>query len=441
MPKSFNPRVINLDTPGKIRAEMEKIGASSPGIKIMSPKAAFRATKLEGLNFAAANIIKQEMLARGGEVVTSREVYSSKESRSDALVLGTLRQYEDLIRKLRMQPFKSVQAIAGELERALARYAGEELRAIQMGGKAFRWGERTYVMGVVNVTPDSFSGDGLGYDIGAAVAQAERMIEDGADLIDVGGESTRPGSEPLDEDEELRRVIPVVEELHRRGGMVVSIDTYKARVAEEALAAGASVVNDVWGLRMEPRLGEVAARHGVPLILMHNRSRPKNAVQTERLGGRYLGVQYADLMGDIVRELREGIDIALDAGVERENIIVDPGIGFGKTVDQNLQVLRELSELRVLGRPILIGPSRKSFIGYTLDLPPDERVEGTAAAVAIGVANGADIVRVHDVREMVRVVRMADAVVRRSGMPPAGEDLGRNRSSARAAQTGQQERR
>lgn len=436
MLKGFNPRVINLDTPGRITAEMEKIGASAAGIRIMSAKAAFRATKLEGLNFAAANIIKQEILARGGEAVISRDVYSTKESSSDVLVLGTLRQYEDLIRKLRQQPFKSLRAVAGELELALARYAGEELSAIQMGGKVFPWGERTYVMGVVNVTPDSFSGDGVGYDVEGAVALAERMIEDGAELIDVGGESTRPGSEPLDEDEELRRVIPVVEELHRRGGMVISIDTYKARVAEEALAAGASVINDVWGLRMDPGLGEVAARHGVPLILMHNRSRPKDAVQTERLGGRYLGVEYADLMGDIVRELRQSIDMALDAGVDWESIIVDPGIGFGKTVDQNLQVLRELSQLRVLGRPVLIGPSRKSFIGYTLDLPPEERVEGTAAAVAIGVANGADIVRVHDVREMVRVARMADAVVRRPGRSSAGEELGQNRSSARAEQTG-----
>jgi dihydropteroate synthase len=183
-------------------------------------------------------------------------------------------------------------------------------------------------------------------------------------------------------------------------------------VAAEALDAGASLINDIWGLRMDPQLGQVAARYQIPLVLMHNRSRPKDAVQTERLGGRYQGLEYEDLMGDIVRELRESIDVALEAGVEWEQIVVDPGIGFGKTVQQNLQLMASLSELRVLGRPVLIGPSRKSFIGYTLDLPPEDRVEGTAAAVAVGIAHGADIVRVHDVKEMARVARMTDAIVR-----------------------------
>jgi dihydropteroate synthase len=418
LPKEFNLRILTLDTPARIREEMEKVGASHPGIKIMSPKAVFRVTKLEGLNFAAANIIKQEMLSRGGEVVTSRTVYSSKESDSDVLVLGTLRQYEGLTEKLRLQPFKSLRKIAEELDAVLARYAGQELTPLQIGSKTFDWGERTYVMGVINPTPDSFSGDGLGNDVTAAIAQAERMIEEGADILDVGGESTRPGSEPVDEAEEVRRVIPVVEALRERTDAVISIDTYKAKVAESALAAGASIINDVWGLRMEPSLAEVAARHGVPLILMHNRSRPKDAVQTERLGGRYQGVQYKDLLGDILRELRESINIALEAGVERENIIVDPGIGFGKTVDQNLQLIRDLSELKVLGRPILVGPSRKSFIGYTLDRPPEERVQGTGAVVALAIANGTDIVRVHDVREMVDVARMTDAVLRSGSKRP-----------------------
>lgn len=404
-----------MDTPLQIRKEMERIGASTPGVRIMAPKAAFRVMKVEGLSFAAANILKQEMLSRGGEVVTSRDVYSKKESKSDALVMGTLRQYQELIRKLRMQPFKSLQALAGEVEQSLARYGGEELGSLRVGERAFDWGVKTYVMGVVNVTPDSFSGDGLGDDVEAAIAQAERMIEEGADLIDIGGESTRPGSQPVTEEEELRRVIPAVAGVCERTGAVIAIDTYRSRVAEEALAAGASMINDVWSLRMDPQIGEVAARHNVPLVLMHNRSRPKDAVQTERLGGRYLGVEYEDLMADIIRELRESIDLALEAGVERENVIVDPGVGFGKTVDQNLQLLARMAELKVLGLPILLGASRKSFIGYTLDLPVEERIEGTAAAVAVGIANGADIVRVHDVREMVRVARMTDAIVRRSG--------------------------
>ncbi len=410
---SFNVRILDLHTPDEIRAEMEKVGASVPGMKIMMPKASFRVIKVEGLKFAAANIIKQEMLARGGEAVISRQVYSTKDVDSDVLLLGTERHYQDLLRKLRVQPFKSLGAIASEVEQALVRHAGKELGSLSIAGRAFDWGDRTYIMGVVNVTPDSFSGDGLGDDIEAALAQAERMIEEGADLIDVGGESTRPGSEPISIEEELGRVVPVIEALAQRADVPISIDTYRAEVAEEAVTAGAHLVNDVWGLRMEPEIAELAARHQVPLVLMHNRSRPKDAAQTARLGGRYLGVEYEDLMADVIRELRNSISLAVEAGVEREKIIVDPGIGFGKTVKQNLQLMAKLAELKVLGRPILLGPSRKSFIGYTLDLPLDERVEGTAAAVAVGIANGADIVRVHDVKQMVRVARMTDAMVRR----------------------------
>lgn len=410
---SFNVRILDLHTPDEIRAEMEKVGASVPGMKIMMPKASFRVIKVEGLNFAAANIIKQEMLARGGEAVISHQVYSTKDVDSDVLLLGTERHCQDLLRKLRVQPFKRLRMIATEVEQALVRHAGEELGSLTIAGRAFDWGDRTYIMGVVNVTPDSFSGDGLGDDIEAALAQAERMIEAGADLIDVGGESTRPGSEPISVEEELGRIVPVIEALARRADVPISVDTYRAEVAEEALTAGAHLVNDVWGLRMEPEIAELAARHQVPLVLMHNRSRPKDAAQTARLGGRYLGVEYEDLMADVIRELRDSISLAVEAGVEREKIIVDPGIGFGKTVEQNLQLMANLAELKVLGRPILLGPSRKSFIGYTLDLPLDERVEGTAAAVAVGIANGADIVRVHDVKQMVRVARMTDAMVRR----------------------------
>ena len=412
MVRDFNVRILNLDTPDRIQAEMKKIGAHARGIQIMMPKGSFRAVKLEGLNFAAANIIKQEMLSKGGEATTSGQVYSKKGAESDVLLLGTLRHYQDLLKKLRMQPFKSLVAIASEVEQTLARYAGEELQPLTIAGRTFNWGERSYIMGVVNVTPDSFSGDGLADDIDGALQQARRMIEEGADIIDVGGESTRPGSEAIGADEELRRVIPVIKGLAESTDVPISVDTYKAKVAEEALAAGAHLVNDVWGLRMDTLLGQTVARHQVPIVLMHNRSRPKDAVQTERLGGRYLGVEYSDLMGDIIRELRESIALASEAGVEREKIIVDPGIGFGKTVEHNLQLMAELAELKVLGRPILLGPSRKSFIGHTLDLPPEERVEGTAAAVAIGIANGADILRVHEVKEMARVARMTDAMVR-----------------------------
>ncbi len=281
----------------------------------------------------------------------------------------------------------------------------------------FDWGRQTYIMGIINATPDSFSGDGVLARredwIQAAVEQGLRFVEEGAHILDVGGESTRPGSVPVSAEEELQRVVPVIRALREHTNAPISVDTYKAVVAEAALDAGADMVNDVWALRMDPQMGPLVAQRGVPIILMHNRSKPKNAVQEKRLGGRYVGIHYDDLLADIKRELMEAVSSARKAGVQEEHIILDPGIGFGKTVEQNLELLDRLDEIVALGYPVLIGPSRKSFIGYTLDLPPDQRLEGTAAAVAIGIDRGADVVRVHDVLFMARVARMTDAIVRR----------------------------
>lgn len=277
------------------------------------------------------------------------------------------------------------------------------------------FGSRTFIMGVINVTPDSFSGDGLADRVDpveSALEQARGFATAGADILDVGGESTRPGSSPVSAQEELRRVIPVVQAVRSELDILLSIDTYKAEVAKAALQAGANWINDVWGLRADPQMAAVAARTGAPVIIMHNRSRPADAELQTRLGGRYIGVKYENLVEDVKRELMESVELARVAGVQDEQIILDPGIGFGKTVEQNLELIDRLAEIRALGFPVLLGPSRKGFIGYTLDLPVDQRVEGTAAAVAIGIARGADIVRVHDVETMVRVARMADAIVR-----------------------------
>jgi dihydropteroate synthase len=287
---------------------------------------------------------------------------------------------------------------------------------MKIGKREFTWGERTYIMGILNVTPDSFSGDGLlqgQQAVAAAVEQGRRFVAAGADILDVGGESTRPGSQPVGAEEELQRTIPVVEALAAEFDVPVSIDTYKAAVAAAALDAGAALINDVWGLRADPQLGLLAAARGVPVVLMHNRSQPANAEVRERLGGHYVGVHYDNLIEDIRRELLECVAIAEKAGVADEQIILDPGIGFGKTVEQNLELLDRGGDLRELGYPLLVGASRKSFIGYTLDLPPDQRMEGTAAAVAVSIVRGADIVRVHDVEPLARVVRMTDAIVRR----------------------------
>lgn len=279
----------------------------------------------------------------------------------------------------------------------------------------FDWGKKTYVMGILNVTPDSFSGDGILQrqdGVAAAVAQAQQFAIDGADIIDIGGESTRPGSTPVSEDEELARVILVIKAVRQTTSLPISVDTYRANVAEAALAAGANWINDVWGFRMDPRIAQVAAQANCPVVLMHNRSKPKDVAQEKRLGGRYVGIEYDDLIEDIKQELGESVEIALKAGVSESNIILDPGVGFGKTVAQNLQLVNQLDQFKTMGFPILLGTSRKSFIGYTLDLPPEERLEGTAATVAIGIDRGADIVRVHDVKPIVRLARMTDAIIR-----------------------------
>jgi dihydropteroate synthase len=277
----------------------------------------------------------------------------------------------------------------------------------------FEWGSRTYVMGILNITPDSFSGDGLAEQkLEIILEQARDFVGAGVDILDVGGESTRPGAGEVSAGEEIDRVLPVITALAAEFETLISIDTYKSEVAREALRAGASIINDVWGLNVDPSLGQVAQQAGAPLILMHNRSNPSNAAIKEKLGGRYVGVQYKNLLEDVKSELLESVALAHQADVADEHIILDPGIGFGKTVEQNLELVNRLNEIRELGYPVLLGPSRKSFIGYTLDLPPDDRVEGTAAAVSVGITRGADIIRVHDVREMIRTARMTDAIVR-----------------------------
>jgi len=260
-----------------------------------------------------------------------------------------------------------------------------------VGGRSLEWGRRTYIMGILNITPDSFSGDGLllgeppanedGW-LAAVLLQARQFIEAGADILDVGGESTRPGAQQVSQEEELQRVLPVIRMLRDQLDVLISVDTYKAPVAEQALKAGAHLVNDVWGLHADPDLAGVAARYRAPVILMHNRSSWAHAEIRERLGGRYVGIPYENLLEDIRRELLESVAVAHAAGIPNEHIILDPGIGFGKSVEQNLELIDRLDEICSLGYPVLLGPSRKSFIGYTLDLPPDQRLEGTAAAPA-----------------------------------------------------------
>lgn len=287
---------------------------------------------------------------------------------------------------------------------------------LSLGEHVFTWGKRTYVMGILNITADSFSGDGLlkSDDVVAAALSRARAFESaGVDILDIGGESTRPGSEAVDADMEAKRVVPIVAAVAEACHTVISIDTSKTTVADAALDAGAHMVNDVWALRADRDMAKLVADRHVPIVLMHNRITPNSAQLSERLGGRYVGVDYDDLLEDVKHELLESVDTALAAGVPEEHILLDPGIGFGKTTAQSLELVDRLDIIRQLGYPVLVGPSRKSFIGFTLDLPTDDRLEGTAAAVAVAIARGADIIRVHDVGPMIRVARMTDALVRR----------------------------
>ncbi len=275
--------------------------------------------------------------------------------------------------------------------------------------------KRPLVMGIVNVTPDSFSGDGLLTQndyVASAVAQAERMAMDGADILDIGGESSRPGSVSVPAEEEIRRVVPVIVALKNKFGTerLIAVDTVKADVAEQALQAGASILNDITALTGDPRMGEVAARHGATVVLMHNRAAQNAVSRDTKIGGHYDAPEYGDVVAEVVDALKERIDYAVASGVARDKIILDPGIGFGKTPQQNLALIAQSGRLKALGFPVLIAPSRKSFIGHVLDLPVDERLEGTAASVAIAVMLGADIVRVHDVKFMARVVALAAAL-------------------------------
>lgn len=391
----INARLLFIENMSTSKEEIRKIGVDAASIPWLSPKALFITMKLQNISTFAANIIKQEMLGKGGDVAVNRGVANFSTKTSDILIMGTYSQYNKLIYKLEMQP-GSLRDIAEEIKRILIGLDIGKPEYFECGKYKLPIGEKTYIMGILNVTPDSFSDGGKYNNTESAVKRVKHMIENGADIIDIGGESTRPGHQPVDSIEEINRVVPVIEVLAKEFNIPISVDTSKAVVADRALKAGAHIVNDVWGLQKDPALAEVVARYGAGVVMMHNNNNS----------------EYHDLMGDIIKFLRKSIELAEKTGIRRENMVVDPGIGFGKNLDHNLEVMRRLKELSTLNLPVLLGTSRKSLIGNILDLPVDERLEGTSATVTLGIANGADFVRVHDVREMARVVRMTDAMVR-----------------------------
>lgn len=395
---NFNPRLLDVESEAQARAELAKLGCDPAGINIMSAKAVFRIVKLEKVPAKAANLLKQTFLAKGGEAALARGTADLSVAESDVLICATLKQYRLALAQLKLQPWGLPQ-VAAAVEQALAAAAAFPARRYEWPGRelVIRPG-RTVIMGILNVTPDSFSDGGRYNRLDEALRHAEAMAAAGADVIDIGAESTRPyGAVKVSAAEEMERLLPVVERVLAVSPLPVSVDTYKAAVAEEALRLGAHIVNDVWGLQRDPEMAAVCARHGAPVVVMHNQE----------------GTEYAgDVMAAVGAFLRRSVALAAEAGVAAEKVIVDPGIGFGKTPAHNLAVLNRLDELKVLGCPVLLGTSRKRFIGEALGgLPPGDRVEGTAATVACGIMRGAHIVRVHDVREMARVARMTDAIM------------------------------
>ncbi len=385
--------------------EMADINVCPEGIKAMRQKGISYVVRLRGLSFKAANVLKQEMLALDAEAAVSRWVIGAACERSDVLLMATKKQLLRLIQRLPYQPF-GLSNLASIIEQALQNFDKHDF-TIKCTHGNLQLAERTHIMGILNITPDSFSDGGKFYNHNEAVIQAEKMIAEGADIIDIGGESTRPGAEPVGIEEEMRRVIPVIERIREKHGCIISIDTQNAKTAEAAIEAGADIVNDVSALRKDPLMATIVAKHGVPVVLMHILGTPKDMQEN---------IHYEMLLEDIFDFLHDRAHHAISAGIDPSNIIIDPGIGFGKTVEHNLQIIRNLDWFKSLGYPILLGVSRKSFIGRLTGAEVNDRLYGTIAASVLGIANGANIMRVHDVAAARQAVTITDAVLQ-SGIP------------------------
>lgn len=391
-----------LETKGdELLSEMKRVGVSEGGIKRMLSKGKFYKILLPKVSHTIGNILKQKMLSLGGELAVSRDTVKGGEGTTDCIILGTKKQIEELLTYLQEQPFSVLGEVAKELESVIENYAKREW-LLPFPRHPMKLEGKPLIMGILNITPDSFYDGGKYSEVDSAIAQAEKMVEEGADIIDVGGESTRPGSERVSLDKELERVIPVIKELVKRIDVPISIDTYKAEVARLAIEEGAEMVNDISAMRFDEKMIDVIREEKVPIVLMHMKGTPKDMQENPF---------YEDVMGEIYGFLIERAEWAVDRGVGKDYLVIDPGIGFGKRSIDNLEIIRRLPELKSLGFPILIGPSRKSFIGNILGgLPPEERLEGTAAVVAISVLKGANIIRVHDVKAMKRVIDVAYAI-------------------------------
>jgi len=378
---------------------MQDIRVDSYGIGIMLPKAGHYLVRLNAVSNISANILKQEMLSLGGDVAVSRGALTGSVKKTDCLLMGTLSQFNRLNGKLIAQPF-GLNHLAESLRSSFTKFSREDF-TLDAGGYRLNLGARTHIMGILNMTPDSFSGDGLlQWSAERVLEQAEQMACDGADIIDVGGESSRPGAKPVSLKEEIRRVIPVIKLLSKKIKVPVSVDTAKPQVAERALDNGAAIVNDITGLK-DPKMAKAIARRKAAAVIMHMRGNPRSMQKN---------TVYVSLLDEVIEYLGERVERATAAGINPEKIIVDPGLGFAKTAEQNLEILNNLRDLKVLGRPILVGPSRKSFIGRLLKTAAQDRIFGTVAASVVAAGNGAKIIRAHDCLAVKQALRVGDGI-------------------------------
>jgi len=393
-------RLLSSETEQEIELILKRLAVDPYGIRIMAPKAASLLVEVTGISALCANILKQEMLSCGADCAIPRNALAAQVKKTACVLMGNRAQYQRLIMKLKVQPFGLAEI--GRQIRLLLDNTRKIKFVLKAKDTSLTLGARTRIMGIVNVTPDSFSGDGLSHKSTEAVADyALQLAREGADVLDIGGESSRPGAIPVPLREELARTIPVIRLLSKKTKVAISIDTYKPEVAARALDNGASIVNDISGLRA-PAMARLVARSKAAVVIMHMKGRPRIMQKAP---------VYGCLMQEIIAYLSGAVDTALQAGIEPERIMVDPGIGFGKTMEHNLEILKRLPELKTIGRPVMVGTSRKSFIGKILDAPAGSRLMGSVASTVLAAANGAHMVRVHDVFAVAQALKVADKIL------------------------------
>jgi dihydropteroate synthase len=394
-------RLLQFSEPDEAIQEMKRIGVDPIGIELMRDKIFHFNLMIKGIDCRLGNFLKQEMVLLGGDVAMDRRMIDCSVAASDIILMGTQNQLNTIIDRLADRS-NDLQGVAGRLRECLKNIESPP-HTVRCKKTVLQLNERTHLMGILNITPDSFSDGGMFLDPGNAISHGIELASQGADIIDIGGESTRPGAKPLLPDEELRRVIPVIEGLSGEIDIPISIDTYKSLIAEKAVEAGAEMINDISGLHFDPKMADVAAKYDVPVVVMHIKGTPEIM---------QLDVHYDCLLTEIMEYLEESTEIAERAGVDERQIIIDPGIGFGKSVEDNLRIISRLTEFKSLGKPIMLGLSRKSFIGRILNAEVDQRAEGTLASISAAIMNGANILRVHDVAPARKAAQMADAILR-----------------------------